>query len=130
MDEFVYNAVTKYFNVLQTLGYYRYRDVEKLLVLLFYHNLINHDYRGLIKREDYRAIESAINCLYGTSCLIPYPDYLKMGKLKLGEMTELARRVRILEDTNVLKVIHNPDELVTDPESDIVFVDAEETPGE
>ena len=41
--------------------------------------------------------------MFGTNCLIPYPDYLKMGKLHLGQMTELAHRVKVIEDTDVLK---------------------------
>lgn len=71
------------------------------------------------------TIERALNCLFGANCLIPYPDYLKMGKLKLGEMTELAQRVKTLEDTNVMKVMHNAE---YDPEtcqSDIIFVPEE-----
>jgi hypothetical protein len=40
-------------------------------------------------------------------------------------MTELAQRVQDLEDTNVLKIIHDGT-FSTDPESDIVFVEAEE----
>jgi hypothetical protein len=62
-----------------------------------------HDYRGLLEKEDYMVIEKALNCLFGSSCLIPYPDYLKMNKLHLGEMTELAQRVKVIEDTPVLK---------------------------
>lgn len=66
--------------------------MKKLLILDFIYNLIYKDYRGYIKEKDYRIFESALECLYGTSCLIPYMDYLKMGKLKLGEMTEVFER--------------------------------------
>ena len=62
------------------------------------------DYRGILSREDYGLIEKALNCLYGNNCLIPYPNYLKMGKLNLGAMTEMAQRVKKLEDTDVLKL--------------------------
>ena len=74
------------------------------MVLIFYYHLIYNDYRGYIKKEDYHTIEKALNCLYGTNCLIPYPDYLKMGKLHLGEMTEMAQRIKRAEDTEVVKV--------------------------
>ena len=57
----------------------------------------------LDKRKDYHIIEMALNCLFGSNCLIPYPDYLKMGKLHIGEMTEMAQRVKTLENTDVLK---------------------------
>ena len=98
MDEMVYNSLCQYFRALSKLGYYKYTDVYKLLVLIFFKNFIYSDYNGLISKADYNTIEKALRCLYGTTCLIPYPDYLKMGKLHLGEITELAQRVKNLED--------------------------------
>jgi hypothetical protein len=74
------------------------KNVDSLLVLNFFYELIYHDYRGYIRNEDYHVIEQALNCLYGTNCLIPYPDYLKMGKLHLGEMTEVLARTKKVED--------------------------------
>ena len=117
MDEMILNSLNQYYTVLKKTGYYKYADVRKLLVLIFYRDFVFNDYRGLLTKADYMLIERALNCLYGTTCLIPYPDYLKMGKLHLGEMTEMAQRVKNIEDTNVIKLIHdNPDGL---SESDI-----------
>ena len=98
MDSFVYNTLSSYFHSLSITGYMQQRTVNCLLVLLFYYYLIYEDYRGYISKEDYATIEKALNSLYGTNCLIPYPDYLKMGKLKLGEMTEIATRTKALEE--------------------------------
>lgn len=98
MGEYVYNAVVRYFKALAYTGYYKDKDVQKLLLLLFYYCFVFEDYRGYLKEEDYKEIEKALNCLYGTTCLIPYPDYLKMGKLKLGEMTEVLARTKAVED--------------------------------
>ena len=98
MDEFVYSAFDTYFKTLEKLGYMSQRNVNSLLVLNFFYELIYQDYRGYVKQEDYHAIDEALNCLYGTTCLIPYPDYLKMGKLKLGEMTEVLSRVKTAEE--------------------------------
>ena len=81
-------------------------QAKKLLLLIFYRDFVYHDYRGLLSREDYLLIERALDCLWGSTCLIPYPDYLKMGKLHLGEMTEMAQRVKNLEDTEVLKAMN------------------------
>ena len=97
MDNFVYKSLCGYFHALETSGYLKQKNVESLLVLLFYYNYMFHDYRGYVSREDYRTIEKALNCLYGTNCLIPYPDYLKMRKLCLGEIAELAARVKVVE---------------------------------
>lgn len=123
MDEILYEALTKYYHALELKGYMSVSHSAKLLVMIFYRNLVFHDYHGVLSKKDYCLIEKALDCIYGTSCLIPYPDYLKMGKLHLGEMTEMAYRVKALEDTKVLKVIHNLDSVEADPQSDIVITE-------
>lgn len=110
MDNIIFNTITDYYKVLQRRGYHSYKDVKRILVLSFYRNFVMSDYRGLISREDYSYIERALNCLFGSTCLIPYPDYLKMGKLHIGEMTEMAHRVKTLEETEVLKAFDGDDE--------------------
>lgn len=110
MDNIIFNTITDYYKVLQRRGYHSYKDVKRILVLSFYRNFVMNDYRGLISREDYSYIERALNCLFGSTCLISYPDYLKMGKLHIGEMTEMAQRVKTLEETEVLKAFDGDDE--------------------
>ena len=126
MDEMIYNSLSQYFAVLKKTGYYKYADVMKLLVLIFYNEFVFSDFRGKLSKADYQLIERALNCLYGTSCLIPYPDYLKMGKLHLGEISEMAQRVKTMEDTNVLKLIHDLESAKGDAESDVIIVAEEE----
>lgn len=123
MDEILYSSLSSYFNALELKGYMPYSQAQKLLVLAFYRDFALNDYRGLISKEDYHLIESALNCLYGSTCLIPYPDYLKMNKLHLGDTTELASRVKTLEQTKVLKA-----EDLTEGSygSDIIIVSEEE----
>jgi hypothetical protein len=48
-------------------------------------------------------VEKALDCLYGSTCLIPYPDYLKMSKLHLGQMEEIDTRLKAIENTKVVK---------------------------
>ena len=103
MDNIIYNAITQYYTALSKLGYYKYGDVFSLLVLCFLRDFVYQDYRGIISKSDYNIIDKALSCLFGSNCLIPYPDYLKMGKLHIGEMTEMAQRVKALEGTEVLK---------------------------
>lgn len=122
MDEILYEALTKYFNTLELSGYMPRQNGFKLLILCFYRDYVFQDFRGLLSKTDYCLIERALDCIYGTSCLIPYPDYLKMGKLYLGELTEMAQRVKALEDTNVVKVMHGLEE---DPQSDVQVVSEE-----
>ena len=122
MDEILYNALCSYYNLLEKVGYASWSKVQKLLILIFYRDYIYEDYRGLISKEDYHLIDKALACLFGSDCLIPYPDYLKMGKLNLGSMSELAQRVKNIEDTNVLKLIHDLGSVDDDIQSDITIV--------
>ena len=122
MDEILFEALTKYYHALELKGYMAMPQSAKLLVMCFYRDFMFHDYRGLLSKRDYCLIERALDCIYGTSCLIPYPDYLKMGKLHLGEMTEMAQRVKDLEDTNVVKVLYDAGE---DTSSDIIITEGD-----
>jgi len=122
MGEIVYSALCRYYHALCKTGYMSYPQMQKLLILSFYKDFVFHDYRGLLSREDYGIIERALDCLWGSSCLIPYPDYLKMGKLHLGEMTEMAQRIKKAEDTKVVKV-QTEEEQDTDPVENVVIND-------
>lgn len=103
MDDVLYESLSRYFHALEVKGYMPYKDAVKLLVLSFYRDFVFNDYRGLISEKDYCCIEMALNCLYGSTCLIPYPNYVKMGRLHLSDVTELAHRVEALEKTKVIK---------------------------
>lgn len=126
MDEMIYSALGTYYNALEKTGYMSFGNMQKLLILIFYRDFVFNDYRGLLSREDYHLIERALDCLYGTTCLIPYPDYLKMGKLKLGEITEIGQRLKNLEDTSVLKLIHDLDSAEGDVQSDVLVMAEED----
>ena len=122
MDNIIFNSLIHYYKALSKLGYYKYGDVFSLLVLCFIRDFVYQDYRGVLSRGDYSIIERALNCLFGSNCLIPYPDYLKMSKLHIGEMTELAQRVNNLENTPVLKAF----DADGTSDSDIIITEEEE----
>lgn len=122
MDNLVYEALYNYFNALENSGYMSYSQAQKVLVLSFYRDFVYHDFDGLINREDYRCIERALDCLYGSTCLIPYTSYMRTGRLYLGEVSDLANRVKRLEDTEVLKVIHNTEDIDPSVDSDVIIV--------
>lgn len=127
MDSIIYDALSSYYHVLELKGYMAHNHTQKLLLLIFYRDFCFHDYRGLLSKDDYHLIERALDCLWGSTCLIPYPDYLKMGKLHLGEMTEMAHRVKALEEEPVLKLIHDASSIDNpDSESDIMIVAEED----
>ena len=120
MDKIIFNALEAYYNALEKKGYMADIYWKKLLVLIFYRDFVFGDYRGFLSKEDYLLIEKSLECIWGTVCLIPYPDYLKMGKLHLGEITELAQRVKAVENTEVLKVITDTSKIEGDITTDIV----------
>lgn len=122
MDEILYSTITDYYKILQRRGFFNYSETMKILILCFFRDFVFHDYRGILSKEDYHDIEKALNCLFGSNCLIPYPDYLKMGKLHLGEITELSQRVRNIEDTTVLM----PMEADGTSDSDIIIISEDE----
>ena len=112
MDEMVYNALDRYFHALELKGYMPNSDVYKVLLLSFYNDFISNDFRGYITEEDYSLIGKALDCLYGSTCLIPYPDYLEMAQLELGSISELAARTKKLEDqVTTTKVVKTKDKI-------------------
>lgn len=122
MDNILYDSLSSYYNALEKGGYMSHSHAERLLLLIFYRDFTLHDYRGLLSKDDYHLIEKALDCLWGSSCLIPYPDYLKMGKLCLSSTNEMAQRLKALEEEPVLKVIHAMDGQ-DNPESDIILTE-------
>ena len=69
-----YDSITRYFKTLSTLGYKNYKEVDRLIILLFIEELLDnmHDF---ITDEDYKEIMKGLECLYGSTCLISIPNY-------------------------------------------------------
>lgn len=102
MDEITFEAVNKYFTHLSNVGYFSQSNIDKLLLLTFIQEMIDNDFRGLILEEDYDYINKALYCLYGSSCLIPYPDYYNTKRRRtmyIGSISELTHRVEALEES-------------------------------
>ena len=123
MDNILYDALSSYYHALEQKGYMANSHAQRLMLLIFYRDFTLKDYRGLLSKDDYHLIERALDCLWGSSCLIPYPDYLKMGKLHLGDITELSQRVKDLENTTVLKPLPDPDNEDIPSDISIVYED-------
>ena len=101
MEELVYNTLNRYFSSLSIFGYKSNKSVERVLALIAINRLISTDFRGHIKKEDYMYIERALECLLGSDCLIPNLNSCDMSclnKLHLGDITELNKRIKDLED--------------------------------
>lgn len=98
MESYLHNSFSTYFKSLKHLGYVKDKDAQALLIYNFLFNLITTNYRFKISKEDYSIIERYLNSLYGRNCIMPYSDYLKMGKLNIGELTEISNRLSVAEN--------------------------------
>lgn len=76
MDKVLNESLARYFSILSKLGYMSYSNVDKLLVLIFIDDLLRSDCKSFITEDEYRVIDNALYCLYGSTCLIPYPEYI------------------------------------------------------
>lgn len=68
-------GLQNYFHTLSVFGYKNYREVNKLIALLIIEELLNGYFSSYINNEDYKSITEFLYSLYGSTCLIPYPNY-------------------------------------------------------
>ena len=68
-----FEALQRYFHSLSVLGYRSYIDVNKMLFLLYIEEILTGEMAFYITEENLRTISGALNCLYGSTCLIDYP---------------------------------------------------------
>lgn len=87
-------ALATYFNVLSSTGYVCYNDVNKLLLLSLIEELTSGPMAAFIDDKDYNSMNNALYCIFGTSCLIPYPPTEEISAV-YGEEEE---SIRISED--------------------------------
>lgn len=80
MDEQIFKALEMYFFTLRQVGYKSYEEVKKLLFLVAVNEIIDGDFNGGLSEEDYRDINAAVYCIYGTDCMFPYPNQCKCNK--------------------------------------------------
>lgn len=77
VEEKVFNSLDRYYSTLSITGYAKQKDINKLLVFNFIRNFLQEDTGYYITEDDYKSINNALNCIYGSTCLIPYPEYKK-----------------------------------------------------
>ena len=110
MDNVVYTAISRYFNILSKFGYVNYDEVYNILYLILIRDFIYNDFYGYITEDDYRYIERSLYCLFGKSCLISYPECLTMNNLYLGSISELAYMIKKNKE-DISKVIDSINEI-------------------
>lgn len=131
MLNYLYEALCRYFEHLCNTGYMKQSEVDKLLVLTMVQRMVDCDFRGYLNEEDYEKIGDALYNLYGTSCLIPYPDYYSNKDRRIMytcSISELAHRVAKLEEEGVSGGGFNPEQfdkliIVPDDSDEIIEID-------
>lgn len=120
MDEMLYESLDNYFRTLCSTGYVSFREVQNLILLLFYRDLMYGSASTDFSTEEWSEIEDAMHCLFDNSCLIPFDKYSAggykehSGALDIIDMagmssilSDLSDRLKVLEDTKVVKVVPN-----------------------
>lgn len=98
LKEDLLRAIQTYYRTLEVFGYFSYREVAKLIVMLFFEEVLEGKF-GLLEEEDYKLIIKAMNCIYGSNCLLPYPEYTRRYKKAIED----HMNTRITED-NITRV--------------------------
>ena len=98
LDELTFQALDRYFSVLQKTGYIQYKDVDKLILLIFLQEIIDQ-YPYYVTESDYNIINDILVCLYGSTCLIPYSQYQKVSEPIDNYIINTP--IRISEDSDI-----------------------------
>lgn len=76
LDNLAYEGVKRYFRTLSKFGYKSYKEVNKLIVLLFIEDFLREPFNLYIDEKDYKVIANTLYSLFGSTCLIPYPEFV------------------------------------------------------
>lgn len=94
LDNELYESIYRYFKVLSQFGYKSYEDVNRLLVMLYISDILS-EYQ--VAEEDLRTLQNCMYCMYGTTCLVPYPKTSIHSVLPSTDtMEEMAGNITIL----------------------------------
>ena len=74
MDNLLYESCLRYFTSLANFGFRNEEDVKKLLFYVYIQELVNTPSVSM-SETDYKHLEGALSAMYGTTCLMPYPNY-------------------------------------------------------
>lgn len=123
MDDLLYNSCVRYFTTLGNYGFKNDEEVKKLLFYVFIQELVNTT-SIVISEEDYKHLEGALYCIYGTTCLIPYPKYCENPMYAhLGDIAELSVRVSKTEDELAALEKQNLNGRLTEVENKVEVLD-------
>lgn len=77
IGEYSSEALERYFKHLENTGYEKDRNVMRLIALSFVESLLNSEMNAFISEENYKLISDFLYCMFGSSCLLPYPAFIE-----------------------------------------------------
>lgn len=92
------NAIDKYYNYLENLGYADNDDMNNILILSFISDLVNM-FPQYITDKDYDIILKAVMCLSNNSCFISSPHFLTQESLFKDSNYYKQKTFRLSEDS-------------------------------
>lgn len=92
------NAIDKYYNYLENLGYADNDDMNNILILSFISDIIN-TFPQYITDSDYDIILKAVQCLSDKSCFISSPHFLTQESLFKDSNYYKQKTFRLSEDS-------------------------------
>ena len=107
LDKLVADSLDRYFTVLGSIGYVSETNTNKLILLQFLQEFLQ-EYQGYITEADYTKIESILQCLAGSSCLIPFKEYMLISQPIQGYIYTVP--VRITQES-VLRQVESDGDL-------------------
>lgn len=81
MDNQIFNSLDQYFKTLSNYGYMSYDHTYDMMLMIIVQDIITN-FACIITQEDYQMMSSLLECKYGASCLMPYPEYRKCNNTK------------------------------------------------
>lgn len=81
MDNQIFNSLDQYFKTLSNYGYMSYDHTYDMMLMIIIQDIITK-FACIITQEDYQMISSLLESKYGTSCLMPYPEFRKCNNTK------------------------------------------------
>ena len=76
MDNQIFNSLDQYFKTLSNYGYMSYDHTYDMMLMIIIQDIITK-FACIITQEDYQMMSSLLESKYGTSCLMPYPEFRK-----------------------------------------------------
>lgn len=81
MDNQIFNSLDQYFKTLSSYGYMSYDHTYDMMLMIIIQDIITK-FACIITQEDYQMMSSLLESKYGTSCLMPYPEFRKCNNTK------------------------------------------------